>query len=213
MPTPTAYLLVEGQNDQHVVWALCEQHQLAKTFSVLTPDDKKKQGIEAILEGLPLRLKVEGLHTLGILVDANHDLAARWQAVRHQLSASGYKNIPRTPPPSGLIITPAGLPRVGIWLMPNNQVPGMLEDFVAELIPTDDSLRPKAESALQDIETSQLNRYTIAHRPKALIHTWLAWQETPGMPMGQAITAQALQYNSPLARRFIEWLKLLFELP
>ena len=28
-------LLVEGKNDRHVIWALCEQYQLPETFSVL----------------------------------------------------------------------------------------------------------------------------------------------------------------------------------
>jgi len=30
--------------------------------------------------------------------------------------------------------------------------------------------------------------------------------------MGQAITAQVLSYNSEIARKFVEWLKRLFEL-
>jgi hypothetical protein len=30
-------LLVEGKNDQHVIWALCEQYQLPETFSVEVP--------------------------------------------------------------------------------------------------------------------------------------------------------------------------------
>lgn len=97
--------------------------------------------------------------------------------------------------------------------MPNNQVSGMLEDFVACLIPTEDDLLPKAQSVLQEIEQISINRYTLTHRPKALIHTWLAWQEKPGMPMGQAITAKVLNSNAQLAIAFIEWLKLLFNLP
>src|SRR4028118_1637303 len=49
------------------------------------------------------------------------------------------------------------------------------------------------------------------HHPKALIHIWLAWQKTPAMPMGQAITAQVLSCDCPIALIFIEWLKHLFE--
>ncbi|MEC4880603.1 MAG: DUF3226 domain-containing protein [Scytonema sp. PMC 1070.18] len=30
-------LLVEGKNDRHVIWALCERHQLPDTFSVEVP--------------------------------------------------------------------------------------------------------------------------------------------------------------------------------
>jgi hypothetical protein len=61
--------------------------------------------------------------------------------------------------------------------MPNNQLPGMLEDFVAYLIPPRDRLHPKAEAILRELEQAGLNRYSSIHRPKALIHTWLAWQK------------------------------------
>jgi len=206
-------LLVEGKNDRHVIWSLCEQHQLPEEFSVEVPSEEDGQGIEVLLAGLPERLKQENLRTLGIVVDADQDLVARWQSVKSKLSDSGYKNIPIEPPPEGWVYAPADLPRVGVWLMPNNQLTGMLEDFVAYLIPSDDALLPKAEAILQEIEQSGVNRYTLIHRPKALIHTWLAWQTTPGMPMGQAITAQALRYDSAIALKFVAWLKRLFELP
>jgi hypothetical protein len=57
---------------------------------------------------------------------------------------------------------------------------------------------------------SGLNRYPVSRHPKALIHTWLAWQRNPGQPMGQAITAQPLDRNEALARAFVAWLNALF---
>jgi hypothetical protein len=206
-------LLVEGKNDRHVIWALCNQYQLPETFSVEVPEEDGTEGIEALLAGLPARLDEPKLQTLGIVVDADQDLAARWQAVRDRLIASGYQHVPKVPPAEGWIDAPPDRPRVGVWLMPDNQLPGMLEDFVARLMPRDDALRPKAEAILQEIELAGLNRYTSVHRPKALIHTWLAWQETPGMPMGQAITARVLRYDCAIALNFVEWLQRLFELP
>ncbi|WP_317619171.1 DUF3226 domain-containing protein [Laspinema olomoucense] len=99
------------------------------------------------------------------------------------------------------------LKRVGVWVMPNNQLPGMLKDFAAMFIPEDDNLRPKAEDILREVEEGRLNRYGKIHRAKALIHTWLAWQETPGMPMAQAITARVLQKESAIAQVFAAWLQ------
>jgi hypothetical protein len=206
-------LLVEGKNDRHVIWALCNQYQLPETFSVEVPEEDGTEGIEALLAGLPARLDEPKLQTLGIVVDADQDLAARWQAVRDRLIASGYQHVPKVPPAEGWIDARPDRPRVGVWLMPDNQLPGMLEDFVARLMPRDDALRPKAEAILQEIELAGLNRYTSVHRPKALIHTWLAWQETQGMPMGQAITARVLRYDCAIALNFVEWLQRLFELP
>ena len=151
-------LLVEGKNDQHVIWALCEQHQVPETFSVEVPQEENPQeenieesaettqGIEVLLRGLSARLKEPNLQTLGIVVDADQDLLARWDAVRNRLRDSGYQNIPESPPAEGWVYAPPELPRVGVWLMPNNQLPGMLENFVAHLIPSDDTLYPKAQT-------------------------------------------------------------------
>jgi len=205
-------LLVEGKNDRHVIWALCNQYQLPETFSVEVPAADATEGIEALLDGLPLKLREKNLQILGIVVDADQDLAARWQALGYRLRMSGYQDIPDAPPTEGWVYTAPELPKVGVWLMPNNQLPGMLEDFVAHLIPANDKLLPKAESILPEIEQAGINPYTFIHRPKALIYTWLAWQEKPGMPMGQAITARVLRYDSLLAIAFVEWLKRLFNL-
>ncbi len=207
-------LLVEGKNDRHVIWALCEQYQLPETFSVEIPTPEEGQGIEVLLADLPYKLRQENLETLGIVVDADRDLEARWRAIRDRLNGCGYDNIPQIPPLEGWVLPSINpfLPRVGVWLMPDNRLPGILEDFVAQLIPPEDRLFPKAEAILEEIESTQLNRYSVVQHPKALIHTWLAWQETPGMPMGQAITARVLLSNSPIAQMFVGWLNYLFEL-
>ena len=46
------------------------------------------------------------------------------------------KLFPQNPQPKGTIITDfeEELPTVGIWLMPNNQKTGMLEDFIRFLV-------------------------------------------------------------------------------
>jgi hypothetical protein len=70
-----AQLLVEGKNDQHVIWALCQQHQVDETFSVQVPG--ADGGIDALLEDIPVRLKRRGLQALGIVLDANQHLHSR----------------------------------------------------------------------------------------------------------------------------------------
>ncbi|MGL4502359.1 MAG: DUF3226 domain-containing protein, partial [Planktothrix sp.] len=176
-------LLVEGNDDYHVIYHLCTQYNIniPKTFEV-PPPKKGKEGVNALLDGLPLKLKEENLRILGIVVDADQDLAARWKSIKGKLIDSGYResDIPDSPQEKGWVYQPANpfLKRVGVWVMPNNQRRGMLEDFVALLMPADDNLRPKAEEILREIEEEGLNRYGEIHHAKALIHTWLAWQET-----------------------------------
>lgn len=205
----TAQLLVEGTNDRHVVWALCEQHQVPETFSVEIPREDNG-GVDALLKSIPVRLKISGLRALGIILDADQNLAGRWDAVCDRLRRAGYSELPPNPEPNGSIIEVDQMPRIGIWLMPNNNLPGMLENFVSYLILDGDLLAAKAENVLYQIESEDLNKYSLSHHQKAFIHTWLAWQKTPGQPMGQAITAQVLNQDQPLAHAFTKWLNLLF---
>jgi hypothetical protein len=112
-----------------------------------------------------------GLRTLGVVLDADENLERRWQAISDRLSKEGYTALPGVPDRAGTIIEEFDKPKVGIWLMPDNQLPGMLEDFVVHLIPQDDGLRPKAERILAEIEQQNLHRYALVHHQKALIHT------------------------------------------
>jgi Protein of unknown function (DUF3226) len=213
---PPEYVLVEGNSDKRVIEALCEVHGLQ---APLIRMPVRGGGIDQLLESVPDRIREPDLRALGIVVDADIRPASRWQSLRGRLRDRSalqdyaYRTIPTTPPVEGWISAEAGLPRVGIWLMPDNQAPGVLEDFVASLIGPDDALRPRAELVLNEIERDSLHRYPLAHRPKALIYTWLAWQETPGQPMGTAIAARALRHDASLAHEFVGWLRRLFELP
>jgi hypothetical protein len=38
----------------------------------------------------------------------------------------------------------------------------------------------------------------------------LAWQQEPGKPLGQAITARYIDADAPNAKQLIEWLRSLF---
>ncbi|HWV29085.1 MAG TPA: DUF3226 domain-containing protein, partial [Dyadobacter sp.] len=125
----------------------------------------------------------------------------------------GY-NISAQPSLDGSIIfSPLHPCIVGIWVMPDNRASGMIEDFARILVPDGDLLWPYAEKVLSDIGSAGIATFNAAHRSKALIHTWLAWQETPGVPMGQAITKSYLNHNHELCNSFVKWLTALFADP
>ena len=87
----------------------------------------------------------------------------------------------------------------------------MIEDFIKFLVPKDDVLWPLAEEIVQRvIETDQ--KFRPSYKSKAYLHTWLAWQEEPGGPMGQAITKRYLNADEIHARQLIAWIRRLFEL-
>jgi hypothetical protein len=206
-------LIVEGADDQHVIWALCRQYQLPQTFEVSLAG--KNTGKEAVLADFPVQLKNNKWKTVAIVIDADQDTAASWQAVRDRLITAGYTNVPKQQPELGLILeseesTDLVLPRFGAWLMPDNQTTGILEDFIRQMIPENDALKSEADRIINEIESAKIQRYAAKDRAKVFIHTWLAWQESPGRPMGQTITAKVLEKDAPIAATFTDWLNRLF---
>ena len=210
MPQPfkPGRLVVEGKDDLHVVMALCNHYALPETFDVVAPG-----GVDALIAGIPVRLKESSVRAIGVVINADQDAQARWTAVTRPFVEAGYGNIPPIPAPDGTIVELARRPRVGIWMMPDNQVSGMLEDFVAHLIPPHDQLLPRARVIVQALEDEGVHQHARVHRSKAVMHTWLAWQQQPGQPLGLAITANALMRDATRARAFADWLRRLFAFP
>lgn len=121
-------LLVEGDDEYHLCYHLLKHYQLEALIPVI---DKK--GVENLLKSLKVDLKLK--NQLGIVVDADINPVARWKAIQDRLRESGYNSVPDDPDSIGTILREGDLPVVGIWLMPDNKIPGMLEDFVSLLLP------------------------------------------------------------------------------
>lgn len=93
--------------------------------------------------------------------------------------------------------------------MPDNKETGILEDFLRFLVPPDCELFKYANSVLAAIPPAEV-RFSKLAEPKALLHTWLAWQKDPGRPLGQSITAKYLDAGVGEVDVFISWLERLF---
>jgi hypothetical protein len=139
-----------------------------------------------------------------LLVEGRDDKHVFYELLKQYQILKQFETIP-----DGTIIKEDGLPNVGIWLMPDNKIPGMLEDFVSFLLPPGDLLWPVAEDILQKV-VEQDCRFRPTYRIEAKIHTWLAWQKEPGKPLGQAITATYFNANAPHAQELIDWIRRLF---
>lgn len=197
-------LLVEGNDDQHVIWALCEKFKAPETFDVIDCE-----GINKLNEQIPIRFKQSGIDTLGILIDADTEVNARWASIKRLLTVQGF-TVPNNLPSTGLVLQNENKIKAGVWIMPNNNINGMLEDFISFLVPKDDKLLPIVHSTLNDIEEKKLNKYASNHKSKAVIHSWLSWQEDPGTPMGLGITKRYLTTDEVTCSLLIKWLDNLF---
>ena len=198
-------LLVEGKDDEHVFYNLLEHYKIPQEFKI-----KNTKGVDKLIEALEVGIDGSEVKRIGAVVDADVVLEDRWKALRNVLVKAGYSSIPLMPNPNGTIIQIEERPTVGIWLMPDNTLPGMIEDFIKFLVPEDDVLWPLAEDIVQRvIETDQ--KFRPSYKSKAHLHTWLAWQEEPGGPMGQAIMKRYLNADEAHAQQLIAWIRQLFE--
>ena len=202
METHARLLLVEGQDDHHVVRHIRDRQGLIPSFSI-----SSRGSVEQVLRAIPIEALAQGRQSLGIIVDANTDMQARWNAITYRLQAANIGiNVPPSPSPDGTIIE--GIPRIGIWLMPDNQSQGELEDFVADMIPSDDPVWPRAQDYIEGIPIPD-RKFTSQKTSRAKVHAWLAAREDPRQ-MGAAIGARDLNIGGTLCIDFISWLDRLF---
>lgn len=198
-------LLVEGRDDCHVVMSLCQAHDVPETFGIYScgSDDKMLKRLNALIS------QSEPTTVIRVVLDADRaGVENRWKSIRGKLSHYPYNFTERTFS-AGTIVEPVDRkPKLGFWLMPDNSRSGMLEDFCIELAEPEGAAF--AGQCVEDAQAHGMTSFKKAHHSKAVIHTYLAWQDEPGRPLGQAITAQALRPDSELARQFSDWLKDLF---
>ena len=219
-------LLVEGSEDANVIRKVWAQHKFSSNdFQVVD-----KGGIDRVLSTAGVLIKSGNHKRIGIVVDADTDVLTRWQNIRKILlglpgayALDSGSLIPEAPPHDGLIATQSkplhrdntSAPfntRVGVWIMPDNRLSGAIEEFVRTLIkPSDTRLWDYAERCVAGIPENTKPR-TENWQAKARIHTYLSWQEQPGIGLSEAITRGVLDGKSSNAAPFVSWLRQLYEL-
>ncbi len=201
-------LIFEGADDKHVVMNLLYNHEhdgerLCEHFA-----EKVKDGVDHLIGTLDEELKATDLGRLGVILDADTDLARQWARVTRVLDAHGCREVPAAPSADGTIIETTDGKKIGIWVMPDNRSSGALEDFVGRLIAQGDKLWPKAQADVNGIP-EEYRRFKETYLSKAHVHTWLAWQEEPGTRMGETFKKKYLDPNNPQATAFVSWVKKL----
>jgi hypothetical protein len=201
-------LIFEGADDKHVVMNLLFNHEhegerLCEHFT-----EKVKDGVDNLIDTLNEELKATDLGRLGVILDADTDLARQWARVTRVLDDHGCREVPAAPSAAGTIVETNDAKRIGIWVMPDNRSTGALEDFLGRLIAEGDVLWPKAQADVNNIP-AESRRFRATYLSKAHVHTWLAWQEEPGTRMGETFKKKYLDPNRPQATAFVDWVKRL----
>ena len=210
IPAPRAsdpLLVVEGQNDLHVIRHIAERSHPALEFGI-----RQYEGVDNVLNSISDHIDAPSRPAVGFVMDTDQDSIQIWRRIRSEfLKASRIVSLPDRPDPDGTVIPgdwDAGVPSVGIWLMPNNQAAGELEDFVAQMIPAGDPVWPLAQDYIAGIPLSA-RKFADGKTLRAQLHSWLAAREDPRQ-MGLAIRARDLAVDSELCRKFTAWLTRLF---
>lgn len=212
-------LLVEGQTDKRVIPYLMEANGIAWEDSTGQPTVtiKPMDGVEEILKpgAVEAELAATGLEALGVIVDANGDAHKRWNQLRRHCD-SAIPGLPEVLPEGGVITAgrqnPAGrnIPRFGVWIMPDNRLTGMLEDFLLQFVRNDSKeLLDLAHHCTKEAK-NQGAPYKSPHFAKARLHTWLAWQDEPGKQLHEAVHHRLLDPTKPQCQPFVEWFRALF---
>ena len=193
-------LLVEGQDDEHIVRHLRERNLPMPEFGII---DRKS--ISNLLRAIEADVLAPGRTAVGILVDADESLDRRWQAVTDRLRRARITP-PSAPDPTGTIID--GNPRIGVWMMPDNESSGELENLVARMIPASDAVWPLSEAYIAGIPPG-VRMFAEGKILRAKVHAWLATRAEP-RKMGAAIRARDLNAGAPAAVQLVDWLRRLF---
>jgi hypothetical protein len=208
-------LLVEGKEEVFLISELAE-----KRLGIEWGNHVRKEppvnihdcgGVENLLDSASLstHLKTPNLKALGVVVDANSDLSSRWQQLRNRF-LSAVPAIPADPDPAGTIVEHESGLRLGFWIMPDNRSPGMIEDLLQRLVAGGEhAILKYAGEAVAEAQQRGA-KLKSAHTAKAIIHTFLAWNDPPGLQLHQAVTSAALDAKSPNAQLFFDWFVRLF---
>ncbi len=195
-------LLLEGSDDCHIIDKFCKDNDDIKTnfgFYNCGGDSKVLSKLNALLKSeVPLEV-------IGIILDADKDVDARYQQIKKKVE--NFYKLPLSMPNNGLVHTEKK-PRLGIWIMPNNQDNGALEEFYLELATDID--KNFIDDIIKQADSKGLTSFKTQHRNKAIMRTYFAWQDKPGMPLYSAINKIALNNNEYVAKAFKVWLIKLF---
>ena len=221
IPSNRGILLVEGVDDKHLLWQICRRQEVlflveraggdlsvtlrtqATSFHILDIGSRSE-----LLQSV--RTTVDGSErpAVGIVVDADANLENCWNDVVNSFDRTGIR-LPPTPEPTGTIIPENGFsPRIGIWLMPDNESNGELEDFALGMLPANDTVWQSSVSYIDGIPHRE-RKFEPDKTDKAKLHAWLATRREPGR-MGAAVGAGDLEIEGSLCQNFLSWLTRLF---
>ncbi len=211
-------LLVEGESDRIFFQEMCKLLGLDIEVKVNTPVNygAKKDGKIAafnLLVALMAQLADGSITHLAMVVDADFPddgwgYIKTIEHIKNKIRNSGYDN--PVVKHDGLSFPHSdGLSNFGLWVMPDNQSEGMLEDWITMAVKNEELLLLKhAMNIVKSLPQPQ--KFKVIHRSKAEIATWMAWQRIPGQGLHTVIGENLISLESKPIMQLTNWLQHIY---
>jgi hypothetical protein len=178
-------LVGEGQDEVFFFEALLAQLGIA---DVQVEQYGGKSNLGRYLNDFLVRPRSVPVLCLGLTRDADDAVGQTFQSIAGLLAARGL------PHPAGPGQVAAGPPHVGVYLMPDNARPGMLEDLCLDAAAADAAM-PCVDAYFQCVQQSAGRQPNAM--PKARVHAWLASHVEPDKRLGEAAKSSYWPWDSP----------------
>ena len=202
---------VEGNSDLQVVRTL-RQYAMEQTQFWI----ERTGGVQQLLNNVPNDLQNSKFigrsptPALGYVVDADDDHQTIWEKLKTRCRDVSIPEqyrvwLPDEPNPDGTIVMrPRPRLKVGVWVMPDNEHPGELEDFLVSMVPCNETDWHLARKYVHNSERKFGKKVT-----RAEVLSWIATRMYPGR-FDEAIKNGDLRTDGELCQTFIAWLSRLF---
>ncbi|MDM8544953.1 hypothetical protein QUF61_00520 [Candidatus Venteria ishoeyi] len=220
MPTSQKILLVEGDSDKSFFEKICKKLSLDNSVQVAPPKDvgggrNSKEGVFQRLEILLPQLADGQLTHIAVVIDADYvecnglGLQRTIERVSKIVKPFDFE-LRQDDRKKGLYFKHSdGFSDFGLWVMPDNENEGMLEDWIKPCIKNDESeLFEKASQAVASLSSPKFKPHL---KTKAKIATWLAWQKQPGHGLYWAIKENLLDEDIEYYKNLENWLVQIFQ--
>ena len=213
-------LLVEGSSDVDFFHALLSNLDL-NDVKISPPRDFGRHNtvtvVPKLIPHLIYRLETRAIARLAIVVDADHDSGGgfqpRWEQFTEVLRKEGYRcpqRAPEEPNRGSIFHHDDGLPAIGLWLLPNHQSNGMLEDLVLSSIARSSSQDALLEHAKTTIRGLLHRLFSNHHHSKAVTYSWLSYQARPAIGLSAPVRSALLDPSLEPLRGLSDWLRRVF---
>jgi hypothetical protein len=189
-----ALVACEGRDDEEF---LLRMLQFLRVANVAVRRYDGTPRLPAFLLGLRDSTEFETIRAVGIVRDADERADSAFQSVADRLDRLGLPRPRRVGDISVGRCELDGLARAfGVFILPDGQASGALEELCLRAIEGDSALAC-AEEFLGCVQTRARVACTAKDQSKARLNAWLASRRNPSLRIGTAIAAHQIPPDSP----------------